>query len=808
MHLTGPDLSSAETLRRLSTAEADTPATLSRRHFLAAAGVMGASAALQHAVPAWAQDALAGQITPLGANDGILVIIVMGGGNDGLNTLVPYTDGAYHDLRGDTAIAPGEVLPLDGRVGLHPNLPYLRSLYDRGEVAIVEGVGYGNPDLSHFVSMAHWMRGWTGSGTPGNGWIGRWLDAGNAGAFTAIELGSSIPLHLTGATRKASAVGVDRPFGIDSGAVWDNLYDHIAAYRTNPAGLGPWGDAIAAAQADQLTLAATTGPLYDLPLPDGRLQANMTLAARLINANLGARVLSMTYGDFDSHNGHRTMHDARMAELDAAIAGFRATLDPSLAHRVTIMTFSEFGRRARANGNAGIDHGTAGTHLVIGPQVRGGLHGQPPSLRSLVAGDYLGATVHYGEYYASVLAQWLGADPATVLGSNPNQLALFAAAPGATVTGPPAGATAPGELVATSPSRRLDTRIGQGVPSAGPLGPEQVVDVLVAGTAELPAGSTVAAVMNVTAVTPTSGGYLTVWPTGESRPLASNLNFQPADVVPNLVVCKVGRKGMVSFFNATGHTDVVADVVGYIRPAGTTVLVPVQPVRLLDTRDSGAVGPSGDIGLTVVGGAIPGGGVDSVVLNVTATGPTGDSFLTVYPEGTDRPWSSNLNVRAGQTVPNLVVAKVGAGGRVRIFNAAGSVHVVVDLLGYTINGGGPTGRVVAVSPARVLDTREPGHGGPLQGGAARRVELAGRGGLPGACSGVVANVTVTGPTHDGYLTVWPAHLERPHASNLNFGPGQTVPNLVVAAVSADGAINLFAPFGSTHVIIDVVGYIT
>ncbi|MEZ5234574.1 MAG: DUF1501 domain-containing protein [Acidimicrobiales bacterium] len=809
MHLTGPDLDTTRSLRLLHRDEPATPLTMSRRHFLAAAGAIGAAAALEHSVPAWAQEAIAAQLNPLGVNDGVLVIIVMGGGNDGLNMVVPYGEGRYYDLRGDTAITPADVAALDGRLGLHPGLPTVRSLYERGEVAIVQGVGSANPDLSHFVSMANWMRGWGGAGTPGSGWIGRWLDATAAGSFTAIELGTSIPLHLSGVSRKASAVGVDKPFGTDSGAVWSNLYNHISAYRSHPAGLGPWGDVVAAAHADQLTLAATAGPLYDAPLPEGRLSANLTLAARLINANLGARVLSTTFGDFDSHNGHRAMHDARMAELDAAIAAFYATLHPAYAGRVTIMTMSEFGRRARSNGNAGIDHGTAGTHLVIGPQVRGGVHGTAPSLWNLAQGDYLQATVHYLEYYASVLAQWLGADAAALLGTNPNQLALFSAGPGDAVPAPPPGATAPGELVATTPNRRLDTRIGQGVPSPGPLGAGQAVDVLVAGTGDVPASGTLAAVMNVTAVVPSSGGYLTVWPTGEERPYASSLNFQPGDVVPNLVVCKVGRKGMVSVYNAAGQTDVVADVVGYIRQATDTALIPTQPVRLLDTRDgAGPVGAGGEVALTVVGGAIPGGGVGSVVLNVTATGATADTFLTVYPDGQGRPWSSNLNVRAGQTVPNLVVAKVGDGGRVRIFNAAGTTHVVVDLLGYTVAAGGAGGRVVAVSPARVLDTREAVHGGPVHGGVIRRVQLAGLGGLPGGCSGVVANVTVTGPTADGYLTVWPAHLARPLASNLNFGPGQTVPNLVVAAVSPEGAVNLFAPFGSCHVIIDVVGYIT
>jgi hypothetical protein len=133
---------------------------------------------------------------------------------------------------------------------------------------------------------------------------------------------------------------------------------------------------------------------------------------------------------------------------------------------------------------------------------------------------------------------------------------------------------------------------------------------------------------------------------------------------------------------------------------------------------------------------------------------------------------------------------------------------VVDLLGYVVGRSGPKGHMVATTPARLYDTRLAVHGGPLVGGEERTVTVAGRGGLPsGSFSGIVANVTATEPTHVGYLTVWPADRARPTASNLNFTPRQTVPNLVISAVSPDGAIKVFAPYGTTHVVIDVVGYI-
>ena len=800
------DTSSTAAYRALSVREHDTPFNLTRRRFLQAAGALGGGAALA-ATPAWAQEAFAA--TPVGPDQGILVMIMMTGGNDGLNTVVPYIDGNYYSRRPYTAIPPDQVLPLDGRVGLHPNLVNLKALYDQNQVAVVQGVGYPNPDLSHFASMAHWMRGWAGSGTPGTGWLGRWLDHIGADAFHAIHLGNSVPLHLAGTTRKASALGTGHPFGTSTDGNAQRLYSAINSFAAASTGTGPYGDALVAAQRDHLTLAAAAGPSYSPALPTGPLIGQLTLVARLINANLGTRILSVGWGDFDSHDAHRAMHDARMAEFDAALGSFWATLSPQWASRVTIMTFSEFGRRLPENGNRGIDHGTGGMQLLIGPQVRGGIHGAAPSLSQLDPHSSLVATTHFQEVYASVLAQWLGADPTTIMGANPNQLALFGAGPGVSADGPGPGPTPPGDLMALSPSRRLDTRIGLGISSAGPLGPGEQVDLLVTGGGGVPNHGVLAAVLNVTAVTPTDPGYLTVWPTGEGQPGSSNLNFLPGDVVPNLVMCKVGDGGRVSIRNANGRTDVVADVVGYVKEGSDTALLPTQPTRLLDTRDSAPVGPRGDIELTVVGGTIPWSGVQSVVLNVTATGSTNASFLTVYPNGQPRPWSSNLNFLTGQTVPNLVVAKVGDGGKVRFFNAEGHSHVVVDLLGYVCSSASGGGRVVALTPARVLDTREGWAGGPLVGGVDRFVSLAGIGGLPaGTFSGVIANITVTGGTDFGYLTVWPASQPRPLASNLNFGPGQTVPNLVVSAVSPDGTLGLFAPFGQTHVIIDLVGYIT
>jgi hypothetical protein len=195
-----------------------------------------------------------------------------------------------------------------------------------------------------------------------------------------------------------------------------------------------------------------------------------------------------------------------------------------------------------------------------------------------------------------------------------------------------------------------------------------------------------------------------------------------------------------------------------------------------------------------------------VVLNVTVTSTTAPSFLTVFPAGEARPWAANLNYVAGLTVANLVTAKLGSGGRLSLFNAAGSVHVIVDVAGWYDDGMSSTGGAYhPVSPGRVLDTRVTG--GPIAGGAARDLQVAGQGGVPASgASGVVVNVAVTDTTAPSYLTVFPAVEVKPWVSNINFTGGQTVANLVVANLGAQGRVSIYNSAGSTDVVVDVAGW--
>ncbi|TMK89018.1 MAG: hypothetical protein E6G57_03710 [Actinobacteria bacterium] len=243
-----------------------------------------------------------------------------------------------------------------------------------------------------------------------------------------------------------------------------------------------------------------------------------------------------------------------------------------------------------------------------------------------------------------------------------------------------------------SPSRILDTRNGTGAP-AGPLPGGQSLNLRATGVGGVPSSGVGAVVLNVTAVGPTAGSYLTVYPNGSAVPTASNLNFGPGQNVPNLVIAKVGSGGTVDVYNAVGLTDVVVDVAGWYSDGSTSssatgLYGPVTPARILDTRSgtggySHKVGAGQSISVQAAGvGGVPSTGVSAVVLNVTVTNPNDGSYLTAYPNGSSVPTASNLNFGPGQTVPNLVVVRVGSGGMVNIYNAAGSTDVIVDVAGW------------------------------------------------------------------------------------------------------------------------------
>jgi subtilisin family serine protease len=393
---------------------------------------------------------------------------------------------------------------------------------------------------------------------------------------------------------------------------------------------------------------------------------------------------------------------------------------------------------------------------------------------------------------------------------------------GAAVADTPATTAGFGTFVSLPPSRILDTRFGTGAPKQK-IGAGKTLSLQVAGAGGIPAAGVTAVVLNTTVTDPTAPSYLTVWPTGQSQPNASNINFSTNQTVPNLVTVKVGTGGDVSFFNAVGSIDLLADVAGYYvdgtgSPGSTFVTLP--PTRILDTRSTGGpIGPGVTRNLQVTGlNGVPS-TATAVVANVTVTGGTAASYVTVFPGSTAVPNASNLNFAKNETVPNLAIVELGTSGSLGIYNSLGSTQVIVDLQGYFTAAGDTSGsRFFPLVDHRILDTRANVDGiyGPIHGGTAVNANVVGQGGVlvgpSGSLSGtdlpsaVVINTTVADGTTGGYLTVYPAGTTLPNASNLNFAAGEAVANLTTVKIGANGQDNFYNSTGTVDAIGDVVGY--
>lgn len=368
-----------------------------------------------------------------------------------------------------------------------------------------------------------------------------------------------------------------------------------------------------------------------------------------------------------------------------------------------------------------------------------------------------------------------------------------------------------GEFQPVDPIRVLDTRTGPG--GGAPLGPGQIIDLVLRGPDGLPLTGATAATLNVTVTAPTSAGYLTIWPAGTPMPTTSNLNFQPGDTVANLVTVALGEGGVVSIFNYAGTTHVVADFEGYFvsgSAAAADRFHPVTPIRLLDTRaDRTRLGGGGirRLAVATVGG-LPA-GAEAAVLNVTVDRTTASGYLSVWPGGSPQKVVSSLNWRSGQVVANQVTVRLGGpGGEIVIFNFAGSADVIIDLAGWYAPRSVPGGLGYhPLRPARVLDTRggEPGRVAP---GAVVELDLAGPGRpLAGTHARAVnLNLTVDRAGAPGFLTLWPPDQARPVASNLNWVAGAASANLGTSGLSATGVAGIYSYGGPVAVIADLQGY--
>ncbi len=410
---------------------------LTRRTFLqASAAGVGLSM-----LPGW-MDRVAAAATPLGSSQGVLVLLTMDGGNDPLDTVVPLTSGAYRDARRGIAVDPARTLHLDGRRGLHPALRHVRARWDLGHVAVVDGIGNPKVDLSHFSAMADAQHGGPASGVPRTGWLGRYLDALGQGDLAGVSVGSRVPLVISGRTTSGTALPETVHFVRGRRDFGGNVDAGFGALAAGTTGLGPLADAWADTVGQMMPTSDRIRPLYDPSGASGRLAHHLRLAAGLINANLGIRVICVRHGGYDSHSGQAAQHGARMAELDEGLRVFHDQLSPTFAPRTVVLCVSEFGRRVQANGSAGTDHGAGWTALAVGSAVNGGFHGTLPSLTALTREGNLTHTIDYRHLYGTVLDRWLGADADAILGVPTSDLG-FLGTPGRATSAISAGGFRP-----------------------------------------------------------------------------------------------------------------------------------------------------------------------------------------------------------------------------------------------------------------------------------------------------------------------------------------------------------------------------
>ncbi|HZR13810.1 MAG TPA: DUF1501 domain-containing protein [Acidimicrobiia bacterium] len=406
------------------------PRRVTRRQFLTGAGIVATAAvAGGYGVSVWTRDAPTtkkqARTVAHGDPRGTLVVVELGGGNDALNMVVP-NDPAYRALRPTLGVS--DPIHLDDETGLHPKLVKLAERYRRGQVAIVEGVGYPDPNLSHFASLATWWSAHPG-GSLDTGWLGRYLDAtvGFDDPLALVAIGPTPSPAVLGersfATSIADATGLTPRL-----PAWaDRASDVVAAWRGfAPAPVDPVtltervDDALRLTVSARDELRATLGTggapaASDVgAAPGGALVDELELAGRLVAGRRRPRVVYVSgTGDFDTHQGEATRHPALMADLDTGIDRLFTAAGPA-GKDLLVMTVSEFGRRPAENGS-GTDHGTAAAHLLVGSSVRGGRHGARPSLARLDQHGNPVATVDFRALYASVLRDWLHADPEPVL---------------------------------------------------------------------------------------------------------------------------------------------------------------------------------------------------------------------------------------------------------------------------------------------------------------------------------------------------------------------------------------------------------
>jgi uncharacterized protein (DUF1501 family) len=426
-----------------------------RRQFLGVGGAGLVMASASMTVPLFVQRSALAMVKPgLSSIPGlpderVLVVVQLAGGNDGLNMVVPFGDPAYYKARPAIGIARDRVITLasesasqrsDGGgsaqgIGLHPQLSGIKELYDNGLCTVIQGVGYPNPNRSHFKSMDIWHTA-EGSGT-GNGWLGRYFDNECAGSdasgkptpepMAGIAIGREVPLAMQGQLSKP--IGFETPdlfrwlgTGVDKNlaSVYDDITRRGVADGVDPSSAEGFLSRTALdaqLSSDMIRKAVANKPKIAYPSND--LGRQLAMVSSMIAAGLKTRVYYVTLGGFDTHagqGGENGRHAQLMQQFGSSIAAFYADLKAQgNDQRVMTLSFSEFGRRVAQNASGGTDHGAAAPMILFGPMVRPGIIGRHPSLTDLDAGD-LKHAIDFRSVYTGILAGWLKADAGKVLG--------------------------------------------------------------------------------------------------------------------------------------------------------------------------------------------------------------------------------------------------------------------------------------------------------------------------------------------------------------------------------------------------------
>jgi uncharacterized protein (DUF1501 family) len=365
-------------------------------------------------------------LSAFGQRDNVLVVVQMAGGNDGLNTVVPWSDDAYHRARPAIGIAANQVLKLDGRIGFNPALKGLHELYRQGRVALVQGVGYPNPNRSHFEATQIWE-----TASPDRpqqyGWLGRYLDKRFSSGvkptslFEAVSLGDMLPAALVASHVEVPAIGALGAFGYNTGRDLASKQSAGVLYDGAKAGQSPYLALIAATARDayhggEVLRAQTASFTNKATYATNGFAQQLALAAKLIGSTAGSKIVFVSIGSFDTHAGQRGQQDRLLGYLGDGLLSFYTDLAAhGLDGKVLTLTFSEFGRRVTQNASNGTDHGTAMPVFLVGGGVKGGIYGEHPSLTNLDQGDLAFAT-DFRSVYATVIQRWLGRDPSEIIG--------------------------------------------------------------------------------------------------------------------------------------------------------------------------------------------------------------------------------------------------------------------------------------------------------------------------------------------------------------------------------------------------------